>query len=295
MRITTAGSERHLLTVSGNTVHASCEGDFSWLYSPAGWPKHNTQNPKMFPDEEGHPYRGPGSSFDLKLDELNVMACVQDFHMNEHGKLYEMVIKTKHAGPFSHVAVIPGNHEQIHPYHTLVRSGGYSFYGINHPTNLFSMIVKIDDKYDMKKGSRDWYMKDGEAVGGGLRSMVQFNNPGHILKSTLKNPDPPFFVFALCFNSSQYADDTEILYVGPVLEKGTRESELAGKLAGVQFVTPPNGDESSDDELFPDDDDHGEICDACKSRDDDISDKKLSSDNIATDEVGVSTKKRKYV
>ena len=70
----------------------------------------------MFPDEEGHPYRGPGSSFDLKLDELNVMACVQDFHMNEHGKLYEMVIKTKHAGPFSHVAVIPGNHEQIHPY-----------------------------------------------------------------------------------------------------------------------------------------------------------------------------------
>jgi hypothetical protein len=250
---------------------------------------------------------------------MNVMACVQDFHMNEHGKLYEMVVKTKHAGPVSHVAVIPGNHEDITPYETLCRSGGYTFRHINPPTNIFSIIVKISDVYNMERGSRDWCMKDGEAVGTKhIRGMIPLNKTQFIPRSFLRKPDPDFYVFALCFNDSEYADDIEILYVGPKLEDNVRESELAGKLAGVQFATPPSDDVqlatpdssdeelfssdeelfSSDEELFSDDDDGGDVVGPRESRDDDISNKTLSPDNNAADEVGVSTgcaKKRKYL
>jgi hypothetical protein len=128
-----------------------------------------------------------------------------------------------------------------------------------------------------------------------------------------KRPDPDFFVFALCFNSEKYADETEILYVGPVLEEKTRESELPRLLAGVEFATldiDDDGDESSDDELFSSndelfssddelfsDDDGGDVVGPRESRDDDISNNKFSPDNNAADEVGVSTgcaKKRKY-
>jgi hypothetical protein len=273
----------------------------------------------MYPDEKGYPYHGPGNSYALRLPNLNVMACVQDFHMNEHGKLYEMVVKTKHAGAINHVAVIPGNHEDITSYETFVRSGGYTFRHINAPTNIFSIIVKISDVYNMERGSRDWCMKDGEAVGTKhIRGMVQFNATRYILPCFLKKPDPAFYVFALCFNDSEYADDIEILYVGPKLEDNVRESELAGKLAGVQFATPPSDDvqfatppsddvqfatQPSDDELFSSDDelfsdnDGGDIDGPRESRDDDISNKKLSPDNNAADEVGVSAgcvKKRKY-
>jgi hypothetical protein len=229
--------------------------------------------------------------------------------MNEHGKLYEMVVKTKHAGAINHVAVIPGNHEDITSYETLCRSGGYTFRHINPPTNIFSIIVKIGDVYNMERGTRDWCMKDGEAVGTKhIRGMIPLNKTHFIPRSFLRKPDPDFYVFALCFNDSEYADDIEILYVGPKLEDNVRESELAGKLAGVQFATPPSDDvqfatQPSDDELFSSDDelfsdnDGGDIDGPRESRDDDISNKKLSPDNNAADEVGVSTgcvKKRKY-
>jgi hypothetical protein len=245
---------------------------------------------------------------------MNLLACVQNYPLNEHKKMYEMVIKTKHAGPLNHAAVIPGNHDKLCSYETLVRSGGYSYFNINYATNVFSIIVKIDNKYSMEKGTRDWRIKDGEAVAAKLPQsrMVAFNKP-RFMEVFRKRPDPDFFVFALCFNSDKYADETEILYVGPVLEDGTRESELPGLLAGVEFATldiDDDGDESSDDELFSSDDelfssddelfsdnDGGDIDGPRESRDDDISNKKLPPDNNAADGVGVSTgcvKKRKY-
>jgi hypothetical protein len=312
MRIKTAGCDKDLLKVRGNTVVAR-NANFSWLLSPSGWPESHRNNPVFSPDEDGHPFRGPGRDIHLQVPNMNVMAYVKDFHMNEHEKLYEMVIKTKHAGPLNHVAVIPGNHKKLKPHETLVRSGGYSYFNINPGTNVYSIIVKFDNKYSMKKGTRAWYIEDGEVTAAKLPRMVEFNNPMFI-EPYKKNPDPDFFVFALCFNSKKYADETEILYVGPVLEQKTRESELPGLLAGVEFATleiDDDGDESSDDELFPTDDklsssdeelfssdDGGDVVGPRESRDDDISNNKLSPENNAANEVGVSTgcaKKRKYL
>jgi hypothetical protein len=313
MRIITAGSEKRLLKVRGNTV-AARNANFSWLLSPSGWPDSHRNHPDFYPNEDGHPYHGPGSSTHLQVPNMNLLACVQDYPLNEHKKMYEMVIKTKHAGPVNHAAVIPGNHDKLDPYETLVRSGGYSYFNINPGTNVFSIIVKIDNKYSMEKGTRMWYIKDGEATAAKLPQsrMVEFNKP-RFIEMFRKRPDPDFFVFALCFNSKKYADETEILYVGPVLEEKTRESELPGLLAGVEFATfdiDDDGDESSDDELFSSDDelfssddelfsddDGGDVVGPRESRDDDISNNKFSPDNNAADEVGVSTgcaKKRKY-
>jgi hypothetical protein len=97
-------------------------------------------------------------------------------------------------------------------------------------------------------------MKDEEAVEAPVRGMVEFNKTRLIPPSFLRKPDPDYFVFALCFNSNLFADKTEILYVGPVLEKCTCESDLPAKLAGVNF-DPPKGYDSSNNELFSDDDD----------------------------------------
>lgn len=170
-----------------------------------------------------------------------VAACVQNFQMREKGKSYEMVIKTEHSGPKVHVAAIPGNHEEVSMLKTYLRSGGYTVY-TNNPSRIYSIIIEIGDGYrDMKKGERDWVVSKGDVVGGKVRGMVPCII-GRPFPGIEREPEPDFYVFALCFDSEKgYADDTEILYVGPVLERGTLKSDLPALIAGVSFADDPNG------------------------------------------------------
>ena len=234
MRISFTGEKADMLKVTGSTVSSAIK-QLSWKNADKGLRRSQTKFSGFW---EGEKYRSGGSRhFDGKYDAV---AYVEDFLMNEEGKEFEIVIKSD-PGSLNKVGVIRGDYPKT-GFPVLCHSGGYSI--ICNNSGIFSMVVKIGEDFEtMKKAERRWIKHDdGEICGGITGWSPKFHKwPSDDLRFWKRFGMPTSWVFALFFEPDAYVPETEILYVGPVLEgKKLRASDLADKEGNFANIENPS-------------------------------------------------------